>query len=101
MLGHRGKNRASPVGALLRQGRGLMVLAPWHGPAAPASAGGPGRRPPERNPALTGPLPRAAGRMIAVSGNDAALVTTYATLWDWRRRVAELYAEPRRTDVPE
>ena len=32
---------------------------------------------------------------------DDALVTTYATLWDWRRRVAELYAELRRTADPE
>jgi uncharacterized protein (DUF1684 family) len=39
--------------------------------------------------------------MAAVTGNDDALVTTYATLWDWRRRVGELYAKLRRTDDPE
>jgi uncharacterized protein len=38
--------------------------------------------------------------MTAVTGDDT-LLTTYATLWDWRRRVAELYAELRRTDDPE
>src|SRR4051812_34060052 len=40
--------------------------------------------------------------MEAATGDErSASVTSYATLWDWRRQIAEIYAEVRRTADPE